>query len=228
MALYPAGLPWLHKRDAVREVARVLVASALNHRALLAYLDFASHTDGRTGEPFWQPPRAQGNVWREGLNDHLESYLAEEFDAPEDSVARALEFLGTVHASVPIGSFVFVVSDFIAPTPTQLWGEASARGWDVVPVIVQDPTWEQSFPAIDGVLVSIGDAHGESRRGIRLSAREVEERRVVNEARLDQLQRDFVQLGLDPILVGHSAPERVHEILLDWAQARLQTGRGVR
>jgi hypothetical protein len=228
MALYGAGLPWLHKRDAVREVARVLVASALNHRALLAYLDFASHAGAGTGEPFWQPPRAQGNVWREGLSDQLESYFAEDFDAPDDSVARALEFLGTVHASVPIGSFVFVVSDFIAPTSMQLWGEVGARGWDIVPVIVQDPTWEQSFPPIDGVLVSIGDAHGESRRGIRLSSSEVEERRVVNEARLDQLQRDFVQLGLDPVLVGDAAPERVHGTLLEWAQARLETGRGLR
>ena len=228
MALYSAALPWLHKRDAVREVARVLVASALNHRALLAYLDFASHADGRQGDPFWRAPRAQGNVWREGLNDQLESYFAEEFDAPEDSVARALSFLGTVHSSVPIGSFVFVISDFIAPTPMQLWAEASARGWDVVPVIVQDPTWEQSFPPIDGVVISIADAHGESRRGIRLSAGEVEERRVSNEARLDQLQRDFVQLGLDPVLVGYAAPERVHGILLDWAQARLETGRGMR
>ena len=43
MALYPSDLPWLHKPRALHEVARILVASALNHRALLAYLDFASH-----------------------------------------------------------------------------------------------------------------------------------------------------------------------------------------
>ena len=228
MALYPSDLPWLHKPAALHEVARILVASALNHRASLAYLDFASHAGSDSGTAFWQPPRAQANVWREGLSDRLETFLDDAFDAPDDTVAQALSFLGTVQSTVPLGSFVFVVSDFVAPTPNELWAQAVARGWDVVPIVVQDPTWEQSFPEIEGVVVSIGDAGGGSRAGLRLSRREVEERREVNERRLASRLLDFVQLGLDPIVVDDAAPERVHLALLEWANVRLISGRGAR
>jgi hypothetical protein len=227
MALYPSELPWLQKPAAVRAAARVLVASALNQRSLVSYLDFATHPgETEAGMPFWEPPRAQSNVWRAGLRERLDDYLAREFDAPEDNVARALAFLASVRSAVPIGSFVFVLSDFIASTAPELWGQAVNNGWDVVPVIVQDPVWEQSFPQIDGVLMSIGDARGASPRRVRLEAREVEERREFNSARLKLLQRDFVRLGLDPVLVSDDADHAVRAALLEWAEARLGAGRG--
>jgi uncharacterized protein (DUF58 family) len=227
MALYPSELPWLRKPAAVQAAARVLVASALNQRSLVSYLDFATHPgDPKAGTPFWEPPRAQANVWRAGLRERLDDYLARAFDAPEDNVARALAFLGSVRSAVPIGSFVFVLSDFIAPTAPELWGQAVDNGWDVVPVIVQDPVWEQSFPQIEGVVMSVGDAHGASPRHVRLGAREVEERRRFNSARLELLQRDFVRLGLDPVLIGDDADHAVHAALLEWAHTRLGAGRG--
>jgi uncharacterized protein (DUF58 family) len=227
MALYPSELPWLRKPEAVHAAARVLVASALNQRSLVSYLDFATHPGYTSaGTPFWEPPRAQSNVWRAGLRERLDDYLAREFDAPEDNVARALAFLATVRSAVPIGSFVFVLSDFIAPTPPELWGQAVSNGWDVVPVIVQDPVWEQSFPQIDGVMISVGDARGASSRQVRLEAREVAERRRSNSDRLETLRRDFVRLGLDPVLISEDADHAVHAALLGWAQARLGAGRG--
>jgi hypothetical protein len=227
MALYPSELPWLQKPVAVHAAARVLLASALNQRSLVSYLDFATHPgDTHAGTPFWEPPRAQSNVWRAGLRERLDDYLAREFDAPEDNVARALAFLTTVRSAVPIGSFIFVLSDFIAPTAPELWGQSVNHGWDVVPVIVQDPVWEQSFPQIDGVVMSVGDARGSSPRPVRLEAREVEERRRSNSARLEVLQRDFVRLGLDPVLISDDTDHEVHRALLEWAQARLGAGRG--
>jgi hypothetical protein len=131
-----------------------------------------------------------------------------------------------VRSAVPIGSFVFVLSDFIEPTPPEFWGQAVNRGWDVVPVIVQDPVWEQSFPPIDGVVMSLADARGGNRREVRLDAREVEERRGLNEGRLQLLRRDFVRLGLDSVLINDGADDAVHTALLNWAQARLGAGRG--
>jgi len=131
-----------------------------------------------------------------------------------------------VRSALPIGSFVFVLSDFITTTPPELWGQAVGNGWDVVPVIVQDPVWEQSFPEIDGVLMSIGDARGASPRHVRLAASEVAERRRFNSTRLELLQRDFVRLGLDPVLISDDADHAVHAALLAWAQARLGAGRG--
>jgi hypothetical protein len=226
MALYPPDLPWLQKREAVRAAARVLVASALNQRALVAYLDFATHPGETTaGSPYWEPPRAQANVWQSGLRERLDHFFERDFDAPADNVERALEFLSTVRSSVPIGSFVFVLSDFIAPTPPEAWAYAVDRGWDVVPVVVQDPLWEQSFPQIDGVVVSLADARGTGTRRVRLQPREVEERRRFNELRLATLRRDFLRLDLDPVLVGEEAAEVVHTVLLEWANARV-AGRG--
>ena len=227
MALYPSELPWLHKPAAVHAAARVLVASALNQRSLVSYLDFATHPgDTAAGTPFWEPPRAQSNVWRAGLRERLDDYLVRAFDAPEDNVARALEFLSTVRSSIPVGTFVFVLSDFIEPTAHELWGQAVGHGWDVVPVIVQDPVWEQSFPQIDGVVMSVADATGAGARPVRLEGREVAERRRLNHARLELLQRDFVRLGLDPVLVSDDADHAVHAALLEWAQARQGAGRG--
>jgi len=227
MALYPAELPWLRKPAAVRAAARVLVGSALNQRSLVSYLDFATHPgDTTAGTPFWEPPRAQSNVWRAGLRERLDDYLARAFDAPEDNIARALAFLGAVRSSIPIGTFVFVLSDFIVPTEPELWGQAVGHGWDVVPVIVQDPVWEQSFPQIDGVVMSVADATGASARPVRLEGHEVEERRRSNRDRLELLQHDFVRLGLDPVLISDDADHAVHAALLEWAQSRQGAGRG--
>jgi hypothetical protein len=227
MALYPEDLPWLHKPAAVRAAADVLVASALNQRASVAYLDFATHS-GETdaGTAYWEPPAAQANVWGAGLRDRLDDHLGRPFDAPADNVATALEFLTTIRGALPVGSFVFVLSDFIEPTPAEHWGRAVDRGWDVVPVIIQDRVWEQSFPEIDGVVLSIGDARGSRPRPVRLDAREVAERRRANEARLEELRREFGRLGLDPVVIGDDAPDAVHAALLEWTQARVGAGRG--
>jgi uncharacterized protein (DUF58 family) len=227
MALYPADLPWLHKPAAVHAAARVLVSSALNQRSLVAYLDYASHPgETSAGTPHWEPPRSQSSVWQAGLRDRLGEYFARDFDAPKDNVALALSFLATVRSAVPIGSFVFVLSDFIEPIPLEAWGQAVNRGWDVVPVIVQDPVWEQSFPPIAGVVMPLADARGESARQVRLDAAEVEDRRRFNSARLESLQRDFVRLGLDSVVINDGSDQAVHAALLDWAEARLGAGRG--
>jgi len=61
---------------------------------------------------------------------------------------------------------------------------------------------------------------------VRLDAREVEERRRFNSARLELLQRDFVRLGLDSVVIDDGADHAVHAALLDWAEGRLGAGRG--
>jgi uncharacterized protein (DUF58 family) len=212
MSLYPQDLPWLEKRRALHAAARILVASALAQRALVAYIDDAT----------WEPPRAQASVWNAGLSERLDGYLLEdEFEAPDDTVQRSLEFLASVRSAVPLGSFVFVLSDFIAATPAAAWAHAVDVGWDVVPLIVQDPLWEQSFPEIDGVLFSLADARGGRTRRVRLRADEVAARRAQHEERLVELRRDFLRLGLDPIILSDDEEAGVHTTLLAWAQERL-------
>ena len=76
---------------------------------------------------------------------------------------RGSQDLGTalraLHSTwLPTGSFVFVVSDFLGELDARHWLRLRARAWDVTPVVVQDPTWEQSFPAVGGIAIPFVDA----------------------------------------------------------------------
>jgi len=222
MALYPPELPWLHKPAAVAAAAELLVASALNQRGLVGYLDYASHPDHPDpGTPFWKPPRSQSGVWQGDMRERTLEFLSGGFDAPDDNVDQALAFLSTSRTVLPRGSFVFVLSDFTRPLSPDPWVRAVGRGWDVVPVVVQDPTWEQSFPDVSGVLVPLADARGGGLRHIRLDPREVEERRQENEARLASLRGDFLGLGLDPVLIADANPDAVRAAFLEWVDVRV-------
>jgi len=224
MALYPAELPWLHKPAAVALTVHVLVSSAINQRALVGYLDFSSHSDVHdAGTPFWRRPHAQLGAWQGDLHERMSDYLAGCFDAPEDTLDRAVAYLATaVRHSLPLGTFIFVVSDFTVPLAPDSWARALEHGWDVVPIVIQDPVWEQSFPAIEGVLTPFADAGNHTRRLVRLSVRQVDERRRANEARLRALRTDFAGVGLDSVLIGSSDPADVHAALLRWAEGRAE------
>jgi Protein of unknown function DUF58 len=229
MALYPDDLPWLHKPAATRAVVELLVRSAHAQRSLVGYLDVGSHAgESDAGTPYWRKPRAPSDAWRRGLLEELPELLDAPFDAPDDSVDLALEFLALRRGSIRTGSLVFVVSDFLAPPPAGRWAHAAALGWEVVPVVVQDPVWEQSFPAIDGVLVTVVDAQAGTPRRVRLDSGEVEARRRANEARLAALHHSFEEAGLEPIVVGDGDSTRVYGAFVEWAHARLELARVVR
>ena len=53
------------------------------------------------------------------------------------TLAEGIERLGFARA-LPPGSFLFVVSDFLDPVPEAV--HRAHRGWDLVPVVVQDLT----------------------------------------------------------------------------------------
>jgi uncharacterized protein (DUF58 family) len=122
----------------------------------------------------------------------------------------------------PLGrsSFVFLVSDFLGPPPGEVWARALERGWDVVPVVVQDPVWEQSFPDLRGAIVPLADPASGRIAYVRVSAREGRERRAANEARLAALGERFEELGLDHVLVSSHDPGEVLGAFLDWAHGR--------
>ncbi len=210
MALFPAPLPWLSKPDAVRAAVDVIAASAIRARGFIGYLDYAG------GAPFWHRPQSERG-FRELVDDHLSEST---FDAPSDNLAVALSHLVLFRRDVPPGSFVFVVSDFLAPPPAEAWTDALERGWDVVPVVVQDPTWEQSFPEVGRLLVPMADPATGRLRAVRLRDAEAEERRQAHERRLARTLEDFRRLGLEPVVVSASAPEAVFRSFLDWATER--------
>jgi hypothetical protein len=221
MSLYPPDLPWMNKPAAVGAAVDLIIASALNQRGLVGYIDLASHGEGdEAGTVFWRPPRSQVGVWRGDLRERAKEFLAGGFDAPADNLDQALAFLSASRI-LPLGTLIFVLSDFTAALSSEPWTRAVEHGWDVVPVIVQDPVWEQSFPEISGVLVPLADPLGSRLRYVRLDAREVEERRRANEARLASLQADFLGFGLDSVLISRPGRDDVHAAFLDWAEGRL-------
>jgi hypothetical protein len=222
MQLYPPSLPWLRKPQAVAAAVELLAASALHQRALVGYADGGSHPgEVAAGEHFWKPPRAQGGSWQSELVDGMRAYLDAPFDAPVASVDGTLAFLTGFRGALPLGSIVFVLSDFIYPLDQAAWARGLELGWDIVPVVVQDPVWEQSFPDISGVMTPIADPRGGRLQFVRLDARDVAERRAGNEDRFAELSRDFLGLGLDTVLIGSADPAAVIRSFLAWVEGRV-------
>jgi len=210
MRLYPRPLPWLEKHAVLHEAAAAIAASAAAARADLGVLHFGA------GEPSWLPP-GRREAHRELLED---AHGSAAFRAPEDTVERALSFLGRHRASLPPATFVFVLSDFLAPPAPAAWHDATAHGWDVVPVVIQDPVWEQSFPDVAGIVVPLADAVSGRVSYVRLTRREVEQRRAENEARLASLLSLFESLDIQPIVVSSAEPNELLNVFLTWAEWR--------
>jgi uncharacterized protein (DUF58 family) len=212
MGIYDRSLPWLSKPAVVAEATSALVASAVVARADVACLDYAD------GEPYWLPPGRRDVPWFV-----QERQAAAAFGAGEDNLEHAFAFLGQLHSDLPTGSFVFVISDFLAPPPADAWLDAAAHGWDVVPVVIQDPVWEQSFPDIGSVAVPIADPRTGRARLIRLSRREARQRRRENEERHRRLLEELVSLDLEPIVLGTSDPFDIDRAFVEWAEVRRLT-----
>jgi uncharacterized protein (DUF58 family) len=210
MALYPEPLPWLSKPAALREALAAILASAVAARADIAALDFGD------GDAWWLRPGRRDRPWliaeREGS--------ATPFAAPADTLERALDFLGGRRGDLPRGSFVFVLSDFLAPPPPEAWQKGLGYGWDIVPVVIQDPVWEQSFPAVGGVALPIADPESGDIVLARLSRRQAAQRRLANEQRHAKLLAGFEAFSLYPVAIGTSDPDTIDGAFIEWAEER--------
>jgi uncharacterized protein (DUF58 family) len=211
MALYPPGLPWLSKPEAVAAAGALIVESTVRARGIVGYLDLANGE-----EPFWRPPssKAEAHHIREG---HLRW---PRYDAPRDNLTLALRHLHDTKGALTSGSLVFVVSDFLVMPDEEVWTRSVERRWDVVPVLVQDPVWESSFPDIGRVVVPVADPETATVRPVRISPREARRRREANEARHEALLSWFRTFGLDPVVVRSSDPGAVLASFLSWAEQR--------
>ena len=92
--------------------------------------------------------------------------------------------------------------------------------WDIAPVVIQDPTWEQSFPVVSGIVLPLRDARTGRITHVRLTKKEAAARREANEERLRQLMETFRRLDIDPILVSDSERAAVLEPFLVWTSLR--------
>jgi uncharacterized protein (DUF58 family) len=220
MALYSPDLPWLSKPDVLREATTAIVAAAHAARAYVGYLDFSgSGPEHAQAEAHWIAPHHESARL-------ISRRLGHDFNAPPNSLELAIDYLLGLQRDVPAGSFVFVISDFLRTPPEYVWSRARARSWDLVPVIVQDRVWEQSFPPVQGLLVPVTDPESGKTGSVRLTAREAHERRSSNEARLRDLVHAFHRLQFDPVLLDTSDPAAIDLAFLNWAaRRRLTRGR---
>jgi uncharacterized protein (DUF58 family) len=214
MSLYPDDLPWLSKPQVLRSIWSAVSSTSVRELGLAGYLDTAEG-DG------WFPPRPRRTF------DAVETRQQNAaFDGEAGGLEHAFELLALGRRSLPAGTFVFVCSDFLVPPSPEAWLRALGLRWDIVPVVVQDPIWEQSFPAIGGLVVPFADpATGHIRR-VRVTRRDADRLRALHEQRLEALLADFGSLGLDHIVVGNADPVAVVQAFIDWAEARIAYQRG--
>src|SRR5947207_1751629 len=198
MQLFPSWLPWLSKPEAARIAALMIADSTIAARGYSGYLDYA---DG--DEVYWRPPRSQHDDWR--------TEPPRPFGAPQDTVSRSFVHLFELRPSLLPGTFVFVISDFVVEPDEELWLRAVERRWDVVPIVLQDPTWERSFPDVSGTMLPVVEPQSGKTTFLRLTRAEARERREHNESRWARLQRTFALFDLDPIAITTSDPVQILE-----------------
>jgi uncharacterized protein (DUF58 family) len=208
MGIYDAASPWLDKPAAASVAVRAIVESADAIRAAVGVFDA-----NPAGSPFVSPARGRPDIVER-------TFERTSFDAPDDALEAAVRRLAQRRRQLPAGSFVFVISDFLGS-----FGDASrallrSLRCEIVPVLLQDPTWERSYPDVWGVLLPIVDvATGEAGLA-RLTHGEVVARRDAHEARFAELVRRFRGAGMDPVVLDDADPQHISEAFRGWAARR--------
>jgi uncharacterized protein (DUF58 family) len=196
----------LDKPRALLTAIDLISQSAVAARSLTGYLDYAD------GEPFWRPPRSEQRA-EPGLFERP-------FGAPDDSISQGLEFLGEHRRDLPTQAFVFMLSDFLVPPDLRIWQRALEHRWELVPVVIQDPVWERTFPDVGGITISYADPATGRVVPVRLTLSEAARRREHNEARWEMLVRDFRSLGIEPVGVTSHDLAGMLDSFLRWADLR--------
>ena len=209
MSIFDDGWPWLCKPEAIRQTARVIGDSAVAARGLLGYFDEGD------GNAYWHPPRSTHEL---GAVD-----IDRPFEASRDTLARGLRYLAEHRRDLPSGTFVFILSDFLEQPSRDEWLYALERRWEMVPVVIQDPVWEQSFPDVGGTVVPFADPETGRVTLVRFSEAEAVERRDANEGRLRDLLFALRALDMDPVVVSSHEWRDVVFAFLTWADQRLFT-----
>ena len=179
--------------------------------------------DDRGGEPFWLAPRSR-SPWP-AIADHDDGAA---YDAPDDSLARGLEFLVRLRGTLAPGRSCSSSPTSSSRRPVGRLAIAHGRHWELVPVVIQDPTWDQSFPAAGPLVLPLADPRSGALLEARLTRREARAWRGRRERARAELLSGFAALGVDPVLLDSSDPDAVLRTFLDWADRRrpAAVGRG--
>jgi hypothetical protein len=208
MGIRASPLRRLDKPEALLASLRLIGESARVTRSLTAYLD---HGEGDT---YWRPPRSE----RYAPQGTIEG---RPFGAPADTVSHGLDHLVQHRRDLPTQTFVFVLSDFLVPPDEEAWLRALEYQWELVPVIVQDPVWERSFPDVGGLTVPYADSDSGGVVPVYLTRAEAERLRDEHEARSAELLRVFRSIGTEPVLIDSHDPGAILSAFLRWADLRM-------
>jgi uncharacterized protein (DUF58 family) len=207
MGIRSSTLRRLDKPAALFASIDLIGTSARAARSLTGYVDHAE------GEVHWRPPRSE-RVAEPGAFDRP-------FRAPRDAVSLGLQHLGRHKRDLPTQAFVFVVSDFLVAPDERVWQRALEHRWEIVPVVLQDPVWERTFPDVGGITLPYADPATGGVVPVYLTRDEAERQRIANEARDEALTRVFRSLGIEPVVVGSHEPGDVLASFLRWADLRV-------
>ena len=216
MGLYAPPSPWLDKPGTVEIAVRSIVASADEARAVVGLFDGAPR-----GAQLLQPVRGRSQVV-------LAHVARARLDAPERALDDAVAGLVRRRRALPPGSFVFMLSDFLGELSNGSRAALRSLGSDIVPVVIQDPTWERSFPEVPNVLLPTADVATGEARPVRLTRGETRARREQHEQRFAGLIERFRRSGMDPVALDDPDPERVHRAFLAWSARRARMLRRTR
>jgi hypothetical protein len=196
----------LDKPRAISSALDLIGTSARAARSLTGYIDYAF------GEPYWRPPRSE-RLAEPGTFDRP-------FGAPADTIARGLYFLGEHRRDLPTQAFVFVLSDFVVPPDLEAWQRALEHQWELVPVVIQDPVWERTFPDVGGVTIQYSEPGSGRVVPVYLTGKEAVRLRKDHEAHWDRLVRDFRSLGIEPVEARSHDYGDLLASFLRWADLR--------
>jgi uncharacterized protein (DUF58 family) len=207
MSIGASALRRLDKPEAIDVALELIAESAAAARSLTGYLDYAD------GEPLWRPPRTEHRA--------APGEMERGFGAPADNVSLGLRFLTDHRRDLPTQAFVFVLSDFIEPPDLATWQRALENRWELVPVILQDPVWERSFPDVGGVSIPYADPRTGRVVPVRMSQKEAIRLRDEHERRWASLFHDFRSLGIEPVAVHSHDAGDILGAFLRWADLRM-------
>jgi len=207
MSIRESPLRRLDKPEALLTALDLIQASAVAARSLTGYLDYAED------DPYWRPPRTAQRA--------APGTFERPFRAPADTISQGLEFLGAHKRDLPTQAFVFVLSDFLVPLDPSTWQRALEHRWELVPVVIQDPVWERSFPDVGGVSIPYADPATGRVVPVRLSSDEASRLRAEHEARWETLVEAFRTLGVEPVSVGSHDVGEMLGSFLRWADLRV-------
>lgn len=208
MGIPASPLRRLDKPAALLASLRLIGESARVVRSVTAYLD---HADAET---HWRPPRSERYAPQETLEGRP-------FRAPADTISRGLDHLVRHRRELPTQTFVFVLSDFLAPPDEGDWRRGLEQRWELVPVLIQDPVWERSFPEVGGLSVPYADPATGAVVPVYLTRAEAARLREEHEERHEELLRLFRAYGTEPVVVESHDPGSVLAAFLRWADLRV-------